>query len=142
MDTSPRQYICVACRKQVMICSYCDRGNRYCSKDCWFAVRKVRQRTASQRYQTSLRGRIKHAERQRCYRARRSKNVTHHGSPTPAVSVEVTPEPMAASVPSPDRVCCTCSRPVSLFVRLEFLRCRIRRRAQTHLWSVTTDDFP
>lgn len=142
MDIAARQYLCVACRKRVVICTYCDRGNRYCSEGCAVRARKACLRAAAQRYQTSLRGRLKHAQRQRCYRARIANKVTHHGSPTPAVSVEVTPEPMVAPMPSPDQVCCTCSRPVCTFVRLEFLRCRIRRRAQSHFWSVTTDDFP
>jgi len=118
MDIPPRQFICVGCRKQVLICSHCDRSNRYCSKDCWRPIRKLRQRAAGQRYQTSQRGRIKHALRQHRYRARRANNVTHQGSPAAQAPVQCQPEPIAVVVPGADRGCCTCKRPVSPFVRL------------------------
>jgi hypothetical protein len=29
-DDSSRLFLCQRCRDQVTICSYCDRGNRYC----------------------------------------------------------------------------------------------------------------
>jgi hypothetical protein len=57
-----------------------DRGNIYCARGCAEEARRSAQRAASERYQSSYRGRLNHAERARNYRARQ-KNVTHQGSP-------------------------------------------------------------
>ncbi len=68
-----------SCRKVILLCSSCDRGNRYCSPDCSRAARQARQRAAGARYQRTRRGRLKHAARQARYRARRrmQQKVTH-----------------------------------------------------------------
>ena len=34
MQSSARLFNCARCRRQVVICSHCDRGNRYCGKRC------------------------------------------------------------------------------------------------------------
>jgi len=81
MQSSARLFICAGCRAQVVICSHCDRGNRYCGPRCWQAARRQSQREAARRYQSTRRGRLCHAERQRRYRQRRKDKVTHQGSP-------------------------------------------------------------
>jgi hypothetical protein len=78
---------------QVVLCSQCDRGNRYCSRPCWRLSRDAARREAAQRYQSSRRGRLAHAGRSRRWRQRRAaggvgdghgapgaQNVTHQGS--------------------------------------------------------------
>jgi signal transduction histidine kinase len=34
MDTSGRLFLRARCRAQVLLCSHCDRGNRYCGRSC------------------------------------------------------------------------------------------------------------
>ena len=90
MDQPARLYLCARCRTQVVLCSYCDRGNRYCGRACRRTAREAAQRLAAQRYQRSWRGRIAHARRSRRWRERRcaaaggvpddAQNVTHQGS--------------------------------------------------------------
>jgi hypothetical protein len=80
---------------QVVLCSQCDRGNRYCSRPCWRLSRDAARREAAHRYQSSRRGRLAHAERSRRWRHRRAarsagdghgrgalgaESVTHQGS--------------------------------------------------------------
>lgn len=75
-----RLFNCAACRALVVICSHCDRGNRYCS-GCAPKVRSERYRESSQRYQSTRRGKLMHAERQRRYRERQKLiKVTQQGS--------------------------------------------------------------
>ena len=91
MDQPARLYLCARCRVQVVLCSRCDRGNRYCGRPCRrLAWAEARRRTV-QRYQRSRRGRIAHAQRTRRWRQRRAareaasgagddaQNVTHQG---------------------------------------------------------------
>ena len=80
------------CRVQVILCSRCDRGNRYCGRACRRQARTEARRQAAQRYQRSWRGRVCHAQRSRRWRQRRAardavgaagadaQNVTHQGS--------------------------------------------------------------
>ncbi len=79
MKSTCRLFLCAKCRKQVLICSRCDRGQRYCSTDCSQTARYQSQQAAGYRYQQSRRGRCKHAERAHRYRHRQNK-VTHQGS--------------------------------------------------------------
>jgi hypothetical protein len=72
-----RLYLCCLCAVLVCICSECDHGNIYCSKDCRTQARRASQRRASARYQRTLRGARKHALRQQRWRERRK--VTHQG---------------------------------------------------------------
>ena len=81
MCRSARLYNCVRCHCQVIICSHCDYGNRYCSGHCSAQSRLEKQREACQRYQSSSKGRHLHAKRQRHYRQRQKEKVTHQGSP-------------------------------------------------------------
>jgi hypothetical protein len=92
MDRPARLYLCARCRVQVILCSRCDRGNRYCGMQCRHQARELARREAAQRYQRSWRGRIAHAQRSRRWRQRRAArdaacgtgdqahNVTHQGS--------------------------------------------------------------
>lgn len=102
MDCPARLYLCARCRVQVILCSRCDRGNRYCGRQCRHQARKQARREAAQRYQRSWRGRMAHAQRARRWRQRRAQceaaadagvgagvdaqNVTHQGSQPAVVS--------------------------------------------------------
>ena len=92
MDRPARLYLCARCRVQVILCSRCDRGNRYCGMQCRHQARELARREAAQRYQRSWHGRIAHAQRSHRWRQRRAArdavdaagadahNVTHQGS--------------------------------------------------------------
>jgi hypothetical protein len=92
MDRPARLYLCARCREQVVLCSRCDRGNRYCGRQCRQRARAQARRETAQRYQRSWRGRLCHAQRSRRWRQRRAArdaliaaaggahNVTHQGS--------------------------------------------------------------
>ena len=86
-----RLFLCARCQAQVLVCSRCDRGQRYCANGCANITRRSRQREASNRYQQSRAGRHKHAARTHQWRKRRAaaaKIVTHHSSQvTPAGAV-------------------------------------------------------
>ena len=128
MEPPARLYLCARCRTTVLICSHCDRGQRYCAGDCARLARTLSLRAAGQRYQTSLRGRHKHAARQRCYRNRQTK-VTHQGSPpqTPSDLLPAIPT-LCVEITSPlPWHCHFCGAVQAQFVRQGFLRCRIRR---------------
>ena len=128
MEPPTRHYLCARCRTAVIVCSHCDRGQRYCAGDCAQMARAHSLKAAAQRYQASLRGRHTHAARQRVYRSRQTK-VTHQGSPPqplsdllpaiPTLCVEITP-------PLPWH-CHFCGRLQAQFVRHDYLRRRIRR---------------
>jgi hypothetical protein len=134
-DATGRFFLCARCRAQVLICSCCDRGNIYCEQDCAQRSRCEAQREAGRRYQSGHRGRRKHAERARAYRARQQK-VTHQGTlqqptddvmrkcATPSVSAPTasTPRtPRSSPLQIPWR-CHWCGRPCASFVRTGFLR--------------------
>ena len=91
-----RLFLCARCRRQVLICSRCDRGQRYCGARCSGPARRESLRAAGRRYQHSRRGRHCHAERQRRYRRRwredaRVHKVTHHGSACAPCGAELAP---------------------------------------------------
>jgi hypothetical protein len=101
LDRPARLFLCVGCRIQVVLCSHCDRGNRYCSRACWRQVHDVARREAASRYQRSRCGRVRHAARSQRWRQRAARHavadvdadiachadgdaahkVTHQGSP-------------------------------------------------------------
>ena len=92
MARSARLFLCARCRDQVLLCSHCDRGQRYCSRACSFACRRERRRQTARRYQDSRGGSLKHAARAACWRDRRRSlrracaagdidKVTHQGCP-------------------------------------------------------------
>jgi len=137
MQSSARLFNCARCRRQVVICSHCDRGNLYCSKRCSQTARRESRREAGRRYQKTRRGRFAHAARQRRYRQRRRAKVTHQGSP-PEVADEMLPAESRTSareqdvsvVPSGDGLRChLCGQACAPFLRLAFLRRRPTREA-------------
>lgn len=134
MEPPPRRYLCACCRTPVLVCSYCDRGQRYCARGCAAQVRKHRMQAAGERFQASRRGRHAHAERQRRYRARQL-IVTHQGCPpiapaallAPVTTTQVNnPEPPLQSCWQ----CHFCQGNCAVLVRIGFLRRRLRRSAR------------
>lgn len=108
MDRTARLFLCARCRDQVLLCSHCDRGQHYCSRACSVLSRRERRRETAQRYQSSRRGRLKHAARAACWRARRralsqaiagrdnNDKVTHQGCPPAPADVSL----LACETPS------------------------------------------
>jgi hypothetical protein len=76
---SHRIYCCGRCGKLVVICRRCDRGNVYCAAACAELSRRESNRRHGRNYQQSGRGRMKHADRQACYRERLRQKVTQQG---------------------------------------------------------------
>jgi hypothetical protein len=135
MESTGRIFKCARCFKQVIICSRCDRGQRYCSPDCSETARNHSQRAASHRYQQSREGRIKHALRMRLYRLRKQ-IVTHQGSqpwvPNGLLQTNPADTRKADAAPFQSVVtrriqCHFCGCHCSEFVRLDFLQ---RRRVR------------
>ena len=146
MESSGRHYLCARCRTAVIVCSHCDRGQRYCAGGCAQMARAYSLKAAGQRYQTSLRGRRTHAARQRVYRAKQIK-VTHQGSPPqppsdllPSIGETTSQSTKPASwqvagyptlcveiAPPLPWHCHFCGRLQAQFVRHGYLRRRIRR---------------
>jgi hypothetical protein len=81
-----RQRFCRApgCRGLFFICSYCDRGQVYCSQTCRQSARQQQRRAANHRHRQTLSGRLAHSRRQHAYRLRRQRarenKVTDHSS--------------------------------------------------------------
>jgi hypothetical protein len=124
-------FLCGRCRRQVVICRRCDRGQVYCGPDCALEVRRRNQREARRRYQATDRGRRMHTDRSREYRAR-GRSVTDQG-PTPS-GQPGTGRAAAKAAQPPVRiaagrmtVCCRCGNPVSAWARRSPIR-RPRRR--------------
>jgi len=137
----------------VLLCSRCDRGQRYCGRACSRAARLESRRAAGRRYQSSRAGRLAHAARSRRWRQRRHDRarqecaahddaaldggvinfVTHQGSSTPALDAPLTPTAeLAAAVPgaltSPSAVRCRrCAALLPPWFRQSFLRHGMRR---------------
>jgi len=137
METDARLYHCVLCHRQVLICSVCDRGNIYCDPKCSAVARRQSLRKAAKQYQQTYPGRLKHAARQHCYRARQKEKVTHQGSqqaaahsPSQEPDKPINPE---LSVATADLHCHFCTRRVLPFIRSGFVRhaSGIRRSAVT-----------
>ena len=149
-----RLFLCARCKRQVLICSRCDRGQQYCGARCSGLARGESLRAAGRRYQHSRRGRHCHAERQRRYRRRCREGtggeiVTHHGSASSPcggalalhrvamreASPSMPPKPATmrarAASGTSTRHCHFCARPLSEFVRLGWRRPPIRRRARS-----------
>jgi hypothetical protein len=126
MELAGRRYLCARCRAAVLICSHCDRGQRYCSRDCADQAREFSLRAAQRRYQASSKGRRAHALRQRCYRAKQNK-VTHQGSPPQAAPAPLMAEPADSTFEPAAWHCWHCRCALPQWVRLNFVRRRIRR---------------
>lgn len=68
-----RQRFCRACRALFFICSYCDRGQVYCSETCRQPARRAQLRQANRRHQQTPQARLAHSRRQHAYRLRRAR---------------------------------------------------------------------
>jgi hypothetical protein len=126
MITSARLFNCARCYKQVIICSYCDRGNIYCGSICSRHARVEKHCIANQRYQKSIKGRQKHAKRQRHYRERRKikmTKVTDQSSPDLPADDLLPHEPSEHTTPQAESLHCDfCGKVVLPFLRNGYLR--------------------
>ena len=75
MTRSARLFLCARCRDQVLLCSHCDHGQQYCSRTCSGIRRRERRRETARHYQSSVRGRLKHAARSASWRSRQRRSV-------------------------------------------------------------------
>lgn len=134
MPLSSRLYFCNRCHVQVIICSHCDRGHRYCCGECRHQARSESVQRASKKYQSTRSGRFNNAARQQRARDRRSKKVTHQGSPpryrhdllkTGLIKTKKTPKPSFSGFTIH---CHYCGAECAPFLRQDFLRSsRIKR---------------
>jgi hypothetical protein len=123
MEKPARLFNCARCKRQVIICTLCDRGNVYCGLICSRRSRMQNHRIANQKYQNSLKGRLKHAQRQRRYRQRLKEKVTDQGS------FDLPPNDLLSSKPKGERkvqpvglmYCHFCGKPCLLFLRTDLL---------------------
>ena len=150
MESTGRLFNCHRCRVQVVVCRVCDRGQIYCAEGCAKDARRAAMRQAGRRYQSSRRGRLKHAERSHRYR-RRQQKVTHQGSMPPAqrdllaVNSAVGREPAAvgSTVPSRTAACHFCGARCSGLLRLGFLgSCRVPSAVPPDRRGTRIDHFP
>ena len=142
LDRPARLFLCAGCRVQVVLCSHCDRGNRYCSRTCWRQTHDLARREAACRYQRSRGGSVRHAARSHRWRQRTAlraaegdavHKVTHQGSPpgvaaaplaacTPDIA-STTADPSADAPTSPTgRRCYRCAAVQPDWLRQGFLR--------------------
>ena len=138
-----RRFLCDLCGATVYICSWCDRGNRYCPETCAVTVRKLRRKEAGERYQRTRRGRLRHAAREASYRERLradEKKVTHHGCPEVprAESLPAWEKPSTAPQLAANRlvrvaigplICAICHFFCGSWIRNDLLRRRRPRRS-------------
>jgi hypothetical protein len=126
IQKTARFFSCFCCHQQVVICSHCDRGNLYCGAMCSQRTRILNHRIANQTYQQSLKGRLKHAQRQQRYRAQKittSKKVTDRGSPDLPAHDVLPDRPDEGRTQLVDTTRCHfCGDVVSHFLRNGFLR--------------------
>jgi len=122
-----------------VICTRCDRGQRYCGLTCRSSARRRTLREAGRRYQLTALGRRNNAARQRRWRAVRRWGVTHQGSPTPALPVSLPASGASGALDEPTERshasrdvralppsagvarCHFCGRPCGAFTRTDFL---------------------
>jgi hypothetical protein len=99
MGTSCRLFVCARCGTTVLICSQCDRGNRYDGTECSEAARRHSVREAGRRYQQSPAGAACHARRQKRFRTRQAEFCAKHDAsrftPPPASATDA----IAAAAP-------------------------------------------
>lgn len=127
MEHTSRLFYCLRCHIQVVICSYCDRGQIYCGKECSRIARLQSCQAAEKRYQNTPAGRMKHALRQRRYRERLKIKVTDHSSTAPAQnalleSVKNKAKEVVMMHVGFNQRCCFCRQSVSPWFRNGFLR--------------------
>lgn len=126
MKPSSCLFNCLECDTQTVICSDCDRGQVYCRKICAVSARILSHREANKRYQSSLKGRMNHALRQKRYRDSKKKVTDQGSSPVEKNDVlpmvEITSTKPAISSVMTCSVCHFCQRPVTSWLRFGFLQ--------------------
>ena len=131
MPVSSRLYHCCHCHAQVIICSRCDRGQRYCAGDCRHKARSESQKRARGKYQSTRKGRFNNAARQHRFRQRQPQKVTHQGSSpkrlhdllkTRLTEIKKTQKP---SFPDSTCHCHFCGVVCDPFLRQDFLHSRL-----------------
>jgi len=127
MKHTSRLYSCALCHAQAVICTYCDRGQIYCSKTCAKSARLKSCREAETRYQLTPGGKRKHAARQKRYRMRQKEKVTDHSSTITThrgLLEEVKNKTAEVDVThiSTQKRCCVCKKSASHWLRTSFLR--------------------
>ena len=93
LDRPARLFLCAGCRVQVVLCSHCDRGNRYCSRSCWRQTHDLARREAACRYQRSRGGRVRHAARSHRWRQRTAQRAAEDGGADITVHAEPDDDP-------------------------------------------------
>jgi hypothetical protein len=123
-----RTFACALCQREVLLCSGCDCGQRYCGVGCREQARRQCLRAAGRRYQDSRAGRFAHARRARRYR-QRQKMVTHQASQVAPLAPTVVADPaeaeevaVTAAVAALAWHCCCCGGACMPVVRRGFLR--------------------
>jgi len=129
-----RTFACALCQREVLLCSGCDRGQRYCSVGCREQAREHSLREAGRRYQDSRAGRFAHARRARRYRQRQRQRqqqeiVTHQASQVAPLPPTVVADPaeaeevaVTAAVVALAWHCCWCGGACMPVLRRGFLR--------------------
>jgi len=92
-------------------------------------MRKKLMKLAGRRYQATFNGKRNHAARQARYRKRQREIVTHQGSPlipqhAPMNSLENETKNTENGHVKLTLTCCFCKKPVSVWIRNDFLRRR------------------
>jgi hypothetical protein len=97
-DIVLRQRLCgwSQCGELFFICRSCDRGRRYCRRQCRDLARREQCRRANRRHQQSVEGRKDHRDRQRAYRERKRRSVTDQGRQAESSSATLPGMPSAA----------------------------------------------
>lgn len=126
MQADARLFNCARCFKQVLICSKCDRGNIYCTRNCATICRKKSLKAAGEKYQQTKAGKTNHAARQQFYR-QKQKKVTHHSSliltTNDLLITECSFDLINTSTTSTKRIQCHfCRKLCSVYVRTGFKR--------------------
>jgi len=95
----------------------------YCGPVCSQQSRVKRHRASNQVYQKTIKGRRKHAERQKRYRQRQKEKVTDHGSPDLASNDLLHGDP-SQGVTGQKKLnsCYFCGNSVLSSVRVDYLR--------------------
>jgi hypothetical protein len=135
MPVSSRLYFCSCCHAPVIICSRCDRGQRYCTGECRHQARSTSIKRATKKYQSTRAGRFNNAARQQRFRERRLQKVTHQGSTprclhdllkTRLTEIKKTPKPLfSGSIAH----CHYCDAACDSFLRLDFLHSSRMKRS-------------
>ena len=90
------------CRRGFLLCSRCDRGNRYCSRACSSSARAISLAAIRRKYEQSDEARRDRRDRARGYRARARARVTDHGSEIPPEGRRLPTSFDTAAISAPD----------------------------------------